>query len=345
MTTPEGINVDPAYPLLREVKQRQSTRQLLERWEAHSIGIGRKIVGGEPTDQLALRVYVTRKVPGRSLGADRIVPQQLGSEAGRSDQAAAVVTDVIEAPEPRFEIDPTVRARPVPGGVSVDAVSGTAGTLGGWVWDAVDNTVVMLSNHHIFGHRPGVAIMQPGRADGGLLPRDRIGTVKRGIATSTVRTNTVDCAIGEPDDVGIADLQVVDIGPAVYAIRTAMLDMPVEKYGRTTRHTFGVVDDVDFETMIDGAPFGDCIRIAADDPSARWSQGGDSGSLCFARRQVDGTGPSPVVGLHFAGPRVGSYGVACKIENVFQALDLTPLPADVISLPAVRAGARPRSGR
>jgi hypothetical protein len=120
---------------------------------------------------------------------------------------------------------------------------------------------------------------------------------------------------------------VLEIGPAVYAIDVAMVDLQVEKYGRTTEHTFGEITDSDYETLVDGLyTYDDCIRVDVVEPSDDWSAGGDSGSLVFSQTPISsGSSIKPVVGLHFAG--ASTYGVGCKIQNVFDQLDLTTLCA------------------
>ena len=61
-------------------------------------------------------------------------------------------------------------------------------------------------------------------------------------------------------------------------------------------------------------------------PTTDWSGRGDSGSLVFSQEVLDeDSGIKPAVGLHFAG--AGDFGIACKIQNVFSALDLTTLSA------------------
>jgi hypothetical protein len=119
---------------------------------------------------------------------------------------------------------------------------------------------------------------------------------------------------------------VLEIGPAVYATEVAILDMLVEKYGQTTRHTFGEVQDVDWSGSVSGLPFEDCLFVDIVPPSADWSAGGDSGSLVFAQAPIEPDSEiKPVVGLHFAGG--GTAGVLCKIQNVFDQLNLTTLCA------------------
>ena len=314
---------DSNYPVLRELKARMVTPELLRQYNAHAAGIAPKRAGGKPTNNLALVFYVVAKQPEGVLSERESVPTYLEFLPQKDRRLRRVPTDVVESPRATFEVDPETRIRPVPGGVS-GGINGATGTIGGWVWDNTDDSIVMLSNDHVFGHTAGADILQQGTADGGSLPGDKIGDVKRGIARTTEGTNIVDCAIGDPDSADIYDLQVLEVGPAVYATDTAVLDMEVEKFGQTTLHTFGRIIDADYSTMVDELFFDDCLRIEPISPSSDWSAGGDSGSLVFRQEPTsEGGTVKPVVGLHFAGG--GIYGVACKIGNVFSALDLDNL--------------------
>jgi len=314
------------YPLLREVKASGVPWRMMHNAGAHSYGIGRKVVNGKPTNQLALRFYVDVKRSVERLAPEARLPAEVEFVSRGTGNAERVITDVIESAAPIFELDPKLRHRPAPGGVSVDAISGTAGTLGGWVWDTTDDTIVALSNHHVFGHVAGDNTIQPGPFDGGSSPADKIGDVKRGIVRTVSGPNTVDAGISDVDGDDLYELSVPEIGPAVYAVEVGALDMLVEKFGRTTEHTFGEITDVDLVTTVSGFPFTDCMNIEVVAPSPDWSAGGDSGSLVFSQTPIgDGSTIKPVVGLHFAGPPGGTSGVACKIQNVFSQLDLTTL--------------------
>jgi hypothetical protein len=315
------------YSMLREYKGIELSLHELSIRGAHGVGIGRKFVKGKATNQLALRYYVAKKLPKARLGSLESIPETISFISRKDDRGRRLVTDVIEAPPAQFEpFDPEDRHRPVPGGLSC-GIPGSTGTIGGWVWDESDDTIVMLSNHHVFGHTAGVDIIQQGSADGGSTPADKIGDVKRGIARlSSPSVNTVDCSIGDPDSSAIYDLSVHDIGPAVYAIDVATLDMLVEKYGQTTEHTYGQVEDADWSGTVSGLLFDDCLYIDKVSPSTDWSASGDSGSLVFSQTPIStGSSIQPVVGLHFAGG--GTAGVACKIQNVFSDLNLTTLCA------------------
>jgi hypothetical protein len=318
---------DPAYALLKEYKKSVMPTATQETVGAHGVGIGWKLVNGKPTNQLALRIYVSKKLPMPAVPVSERVPEEIRFFSRGANKEKTIVTDVIESPPPVFEQDPTEEHRPAPGGVSVDGISGTAGTLGGWVWDTTDDTIVSLSNHHVYGHVAGVDVIQPGPFDGGSTPANKIGDVKRGIQRlGGGDINTVDCAIADADSNDLYDLSVLEIGPAVYAIDVPVMDMLVEKFGRTTQHTFGEITDADLETTVSGLSFDDCCRIDIVPPTADWSAGGDSGSLVFSQTPIAGdSGIKPVVALHFAGPQGGTFGIVCKIQNVFNRLQLTTL--------------------
>ena len=322
----KNLNRHRRYPVIRECKGVEIGLESLARLGAHSVGIGRKCVKGEPTETLCLRYYVAAKRPSSKLSSDETIPKRIDFVSRKTGKTARIETDIIELPPPRFEaVDPESVLRPVPGGCSGGANS-HAGTIGGWAWDATDDTIVMLSNDHVFGHVAGDPIVQPATSDGGVLPKDRIGEVKRGMARSNTVVNNVDCSIGDPDGSDVYDPKVIEIGPGVFAIDTAEADMLVEKFGQTTGHTFGEIDDTDWSGTVSGRPFGDCFLVNPKAPTTDWSGGGDSGSLVFSQEVIDNeSGIKPVVGLHFAG--AGNFGIACKIENVFSALDLKTLCA------------------
>lgn len=323
----EERNRDPDYAVIREYKSRVLSREAKRRYGAHSVGIARKVVNGRRTSQLALTFYVTSKRPQDRLAPTEAIPPELRFR-GRDGRERLVITDVVEMPPVTFvqAVDPETRIRPVPGGVS-GGIAGSTGTIGGWVWDETDDSIVLLSNEHVLGTAAGTDILQQGTADGGSLPADKIGEVKRGIPRVIPGINIIDAAIGDPDNSNIYDLSVLEIGPAVYAVDVPAEHMLVEKYGQTTRHTFGEIIDLDLEPTVDGLyDFDDCLLIEPVSPSTAFVDDGDSGSLIFSQTPImEESEIKPVVGLVFA--KGGVYGAGCKIQNVFSALNLTTLCA------------------
>jgi len=313
-----------------------------QRYGAHAVGIGRKVIGKRATRQIALRVYVAFKVADKALPAERRVPPRIRwSPQGRPD-TVTIVTDVIESPPGHVQMpDPESRIRPVPGGVSGSAMGN--GTLGGWVWDTLDDSIVILSNAHVFGYAPGEPILQPAKTDGGQLATDRIGEVKRSVAVTPVegpspwpldQCNFVDASIGAASSSDLFDLTVLEIGPAVYATAVAAIGMAAEKTGQSTGHVQAVIDDVDYAAAYQTplspgnwqtVAYCDLIRFVPAVAGTAVSLDGDSGAILFTPDPASVI--NPAVGLHFAGATSGSYGVACKIQNVFTALDVDVLCA------------------
>jgi hypothetical protein len=327
-----GVRGTSRYARIREYKGVHLELGKLASMGAHAVGIGRKESGGAAGETLSLRFYVSKKRPLHQLTSQETVPKRLPFFSRREGKELRITTDVVESSPAQLEQEalvPDQRVRPVPGGVNV-GIPGTSGTLGGWVWDLLDDSIVFLSNEHVLGTTPGVEVLQQSGAHGGAAPDSRIGQVKRGIARSDTEPNRIDCAIGDPDAASLWDLDVVDVGPAVFATRAADLDLAVEKYGQKTRFTTGRITDSDWSGQVGSRSFEDCFRVDPEAPSGDWSGSGDSGSLVFSRDPIDPESEiKPAVGLHFAG--AGSYGIACRIENVFTALDLTTLSAGAFS--------------
>lgn len=288
------------------------------------VGIGYKVINGAPSDQTCLKVLVRQKLPLAGLDPKAVIPREAGG----------VRTDVVEVGELRAWQSPTERWRPAPGGVSIGHYKITAGTFGCVVRDRNSGARLILSNNHVLANSndasPGDAILQPGAADGGTLPADRIGQLERfcpiefntdtpscSAANMYVRlgnalaelvgskhrvsayqynpqaVNLVDAAVARPDvDTDVLD-RILEIG-LISGVAPAFLGMRVRKSGRTTGYTTGEITVVDATVNVSYGTG----RVATFDNqlvSGPMSQGGDSGSLIVAADS-----PS-AVGLLFAG--------------------------------------------
>src|SRR5215213_80443 len=175
------------------------------------MGVGVKLVGGEPTGEPALMVLVTQKLPREALAEHDLIPGELGG----------IQTDVLEVGyvRPGFTQQPglTQRFRPARGGCSVGnarALNQLTGTIATGVYDSVAGgagiipAYYILSNNHVLARSnlgaPGDPIIQPGGADGGSDPADRIATLSRFVPlqfTPAVpladQRNFVDAAVAE----------------------------------------------------------------------------------------------------------------------------------------------------
>ncbi|MGH7483213.1 MAG: trypsin-like peptidase domain-containing protein [Longimicrobiales bacterium] len=326
---------------LQEVREAlaEARRELLSKPNVVAVGVGRKITAGRTTAELALVASVVAKQPETRLAAADRVPARVSGLP-----TDVVVTGPIFALQSR-----TDRVRPAPGGVSIGHFAITAGTLGCLV--RKDGELRILSNNHVLANsndaEPGDPIIQPGAADGGSDPADRIGrlsefvpiefdelgsdcpvgnavagtlnTMASAVGSDTrlrpvrpVQTeNLVDCALAEPLDPADVIPEILEIG-TVAGLAEGTLDLAIQKSGRTTGHTTGTIQQVDVTVRVSygvgrSATFVDQLMAGA------MSQGGDSGSVVL---DMDNN----LVGLLFAGSTNST--IINRIQNVFQLLDV-----------------------
>jgi hypothetical protein len=288
--------------------------QLLANPDVHGVGVGRRRRGGEKTDEYAVVVHLRHKAPQDEVPESRLVPHHV-SVVLPDGREVRVRVDVQEKAPPVAENPPTPpatladRIRPVPGGVS----AGMDGTLGGWVWDAVTGQVVALSNKHIFGAHVGRPVLQPSANDGGSSPADLIATV--------LRAGTLDAAIAAPVDRSVVATTIAGGGAAVFAIAEATIDMRVQKTGRGSGLTRGVVELIDYDSEHEGSH----SDLWIDGDGGDFSAAGDSGSV-YLDATAGASGRRRAVGLHWGGS--GRDGVGHHLGAVFDDLGLAVLPAD-----------------
>lgn len=321
--------------------QEQNEARLLDLPPVIGVASGPRIRRGKQTRELCVQVFVERKRPLEALGLAERVPETVAG----MDASEPVATDVIEIARPNEHQDVT-RYRPVPGGCSIGPeASVSAGTLGGWACDNTDDTMVLLTNNHVISGLDNLPaarrIVQPGRLDGGTLPADVIGSLKRHVALTTVANppgaplppvTAVDAAIGTIDV--DRDDTVLQIGPAIYELQAPTVGMDVQKRGRTTQlsnngRVFSVngTFTINYRNGTRLGRVGNTFLIRSTDANT-FSRPGDSGSLIFNQRQGELNNTRPAVGLLYAGGSFADgtpYTLACDINSVFGALNLTTI--------------------
>jgi PKD repeat protein len=287
-----GLEDNPGIRTAAEVQKRQSVRLMgIPGVIGHGIGISSD---GKPV----IKIFVERAgIPG--------IPAALEGVPTKVEVTGMVVAYA----------DPTARfPRPVPIGVSTGHPDITAGTIGCRVIDK-NGYVYALSNNHVYANSndaiEGDSALQPGPYDGGENPADAIGTLADFEPIDfSGGTNTVDAAIALSS---ISELGTSTPGDG-YGIpssttQVATINLPVQKYGRTTGWTHGAISeinvtvDVCYETK---GPFR-CVKSArfinqfSVNPGT-FSAGGDSGSLIV----TDDANKKPV-GLLFAGSSTRTF--------------------------------------
>lgn len=217
--------------------------------------------------------------------------------------------------------------RPVPIGTSTGHPDITAGTIGCRVTDGT--YVYALSNNHVYANENlasiGDNVLQPGAYDDGVDPDDAIGTLAdfEPIVFHPRKTNVIDAAIAltTTDMLGnstpLGDPDYPDgYGTPSSTIRTDVaVGLPVQKYGRTTLWTDGVVADINATVRVGyssrSAIFTGQIVITP----GGFSAGGDSGSLIVTNDEAKNP-----VGLLFAGS--DTHTIANPIDAVLAAFDV-----------------------
>jgi hypothetical protein len=288
------------------------------------VGIGEKITDGEELSEVVIKVYVDRKVPKSQL--DNPVPPKLRIPG----QDEEVRTDVEEigrvATEPNTE-----RVRPAIPGFGLGHVKISVGTFGCLVRKKGNRQALyILSNSHVLADE-GVAqigdkIIQPGDEDGGANPSDVLAELAEWVPfqfTTTGHPNLVDAAIAKVRRARDVTSAVRLIGVPKGFSKTVRRGMRVQKTGRTTDYTVGIIKDVNYRLALTyKKPGGGSGRVGLAEQvlCTRYTAGGDSGSAVFNM-----TGK--VVGLHFAGSP--SSSIFNRIENVLSALDIELVTTEI----------------
>jgi hypothetical protein len=290
-------------------------------YNVHAVGVGRKIVEGSATPTPAVRLYVVQKLAESLLPPKDRLPKTVDG----------FPTDVIESP-PGIAAAAACssarksRQRPLLAGISAAHHEVTAGTIACFCRSTRHGddpaAVFALSNNHIFarlnGGLAGDDLYQPSAQDGGTAA-DHFAELHRFVPLSLggQTPNRVDAAIARVVDGTAVDNSLCSIG-RITGTMAAADGMVVRKHGRTTGYTEGIVTDVSYNALILLDPsnpgtvalFENQLRISVSAPFFAFALKGDSGSLVVTKESTN------AVGLYFAGPPSGDYGVANPIAAV-----------------------------
>jgi hypothetical protein len=292
-----------------QVKQRHSTA-LRAYPNVIGMGVGLKRVGGRLTDEVALRVYVSKKLRPSELARDDILPTAIDG----------ISLDVIQKRSRSYltPADHQSRRAILLGGISViNARFSGSGTLGCAVYDNFTGQQMILSNWHVLATsltaQQNERIIQPGLGGGDIgTNADIVARLTRSALTPELDAAVATLSLHRFCTDYLLDLGRVNPIPVVPA-----LGMAVAKSGRTTGVTRGTISDLDADFDVDYSELGLGTRhvehqIVIDDDG--FSAPGDSGSLIVD----DQNRP---VALLFAGGDSGTDGN--PILSVIDALDIS----------------------
>jgi hypothetical protein len=299
---------DPVLLKAREVKNKSFPR-LMTYPNVTGVGVGYKMVKGQRTEEICLRVYVSRKVPKSELQPAEILPEKV----------EGLPVDVIEAdfkilPSGTSSDDPGARHDPLLGGISVGTLDRDhTGTLGGWAVDNLSGELLLLSNWHVLcgslACTVGERIVQPGPADGGGSS-DLVARLHRWALTSEV-----DAAVARLTGARPLLQEVLGLGP-VSDVREPLLGLRVHKSGQTSGVTTGFIVDESATIGVGDYPggtqtFHDQFIVQGEGEIAKH---GDSGSIFIDDLNW-------LVGLLFAGSP--HFAVANPMLAVLDALNIS----------------------
>lgn len=255
---------------------------------ANILGVGygaREPKGASIEADLAVRVYVRKKLSRRELAQSEVIPAQVN---GRPTDVIAV-GEIVAA------------ERPVRCGGSVGHFRVGAGTLGCLVRPhGVEGRAFILSNNHVLANANDAAygdlVLEPGRDDGGS-PDDPVATLTDFEPLRFDSLNHYDAAIAELLEQGSVLPEIEVIGSAKGPAALPAVHQSVRKHGRTTLHTVGVIRGIAEDIAVKyangrTAMFQDQLAITG--AGGVFGRQGDSGALV-----VDALTRSPI-GLLFA---------------------------------------------
>ncbi|MGH9247998.1 MAG: trypsin-like peptidase domain-containing protein [Acidimicrobiales bacterium] len=313
----------PTEDEMREIKTRAAER-LLQVPGVVAVGLGGKEVGGEPTGELVIKVFVREKRPAAEVPPDELIPTQI----------EGIATDVVVGGDRRPVVDPpgglpdetryTVRERPLVGGCRIGVV-GTRirGTLGCLVRHTTDATrFYVLTCQHVVAppdrSAPVAGTTEIGQPDGksscSECCDDVVGKYAGGGMTSERDEALVQLKPGMTWRAEIIAIGAVAGRHTVTQAEVATGTYKVRKHGMRTRLTGGVITALDASTST-----ADNIIVVRPNPNSAagtrtvfFSYEGDSGSALV-------NDANEVVGLIDARDDVGN-GYAFPIANVLARL-------------------------
>lgn len=299
---------DSRVQLAKEVKSRVSA-DLRKYANVTGAGVGLKVVKGQRTGTVSIRVYVSKKLPKDQLREEDILPEQI---EGVPVDVIEVVMKAHGGPIPLSTF--TDRHNPMTGGISVGNPLLGSGTLSFNVFDNVSGEGMILSNWHVLCGRLDCAISEPitqpgdGGGDTGELPRDLVARLYREAITSEV-----DGALARLTGNRVLNREILGLGTVV-EIGNPVLGMAVTKAGRTTGITSGVITDVSADITVQ---YDDAERTLVNQifiEGTNVSLPGDSGSVWIDDQQQ-------AIGLNFAGNDDGTMAAANQFSVVVSTLN------------------------
>lgn len=315
---PEGLSK-------KEMEELRSLQGVAAGANVVGLGVAEKITAGRQLGVLSLKFYVEKKLLRERLVAGEMVPEFI-SLPGFGEP---LPTDVEEIGRQSLE-SYTTRVRPLTPGFSICETRSLTGTLGCVVRDRNNpEDLYLLSNAHVLANsglaEPGATVIQPGLDDGGGVTNDAVAALAAFVPFDfgPGYINLCDAAIAGPVARHLLTSRIAQIGAPTDVSTELFRGMQVQKTGRTTAHTVGLIKDIHYMTKLRyPKPGGDEGEVGFKEQvlCERYTAGGDSGALvCDMRGRA--------VGLHWAGS--ASTSAFHRIGHVLDALSVEIVTGEI----------------
>ncbi len=286
------------------------SKTTLKNPKIHGIGVG-YYDPKHPKKGAAVVLYANA-VSSTALGLGRRLSSQI------KGKTVHVPIRVVKTARIRSNASFRDRIRPVIAGYSIGTAggSGTAGLI-----VSRGSQLYIFSNNHVLTNpinsRNRAETLQPGGADDGRSPRDRVGHLSEFIRLSTSGSNRVDAALSRPVRNSIVSPQYATIGTIPGHVTSYRVGDRFKKVGRTTGFTRGRVDSVNTDVQVDyGADVGvlTFLNQSIILSSTPISLPGDSGSVWL--RNSDNFAAA----VNYAGTADGKTSVSFPVDWALSAL-------------------------
>jgi len=300
--------------------------QLLAQPGVTGVGVGLREKGGQPTDEIVIRVYVARKRTASEVPAAELIPSEIGGFA----------TDVIEkGPDEHCGFFDDYRQRPIGSGLAIERYKSNLtterGTIGCFVARRLTETernglrtqpgsgiirrVFLLSASHVLNLPDALdrVVHQPHAIDRVAATDPSLG----------VYAGAVDAGLAPLDDGTDWMNTIVNIGP-IAGVRRVRFYENVYKWGTTTGLTGGKANDINYcgNFPATGATFGPGFAVRHNllrEPP--FGMQGDSGSLVYAFDEAP-NGVKMIMAVGLLVFVTADYTIMCHLDTVLDTLNV-----------------------
>ncbi|MNX30250.1 hypothetical protein D3C86_604090 [compost metagenome] len=295
------------------------SKQILKKRGIHAVGVGLHNPK-TPRSGAAIIVYTDKAL---TANASRKPSRITFSKNGKK-----IAVPIVYKSTPRFRSHAlarksfTDRIRPVIAGYSVGtpAASGTVGLI---ISSRTGRQKYIFSNNHVLNETNSSLFsvtLQPGGADGGTDPKDKVGRLDRFIKLSNTKTNYIDAATSLPIRNSLLSPRYAKVGVLPGYVTSYQIGDKFKKVGRTTGLVSGTVDSIHTDVKISYEGYADLGTVTFKNQTVIKSPRpislpGDSGSVWLTSKD------NYAAAVNYAGSSDGRLSIAYPVQWAMQVFN------------------------